>query len=803
MLLRILLLIFLAATTVSADELPFVGMSSSAPAKIWQQALVSGNGTMGAMVLGNPSSERVVLNHERLYEPLLDEPCPLPKIADSLPRVRELLLAGKYREAIDHSWKSAQKQGFKEMQWTDPYHPACALTIDQNVDGVQDYLRTTNFESGEITVSWKDKNGNSIQRKTFVSRPDGVIVMQIRSDETVATGSLSLVNQDSREKSKRTDKKGGGYLDPEITSTEDTIEYRCKYTRSKRGYVVVAKVIAIDGKVLQSENDINFDGKETLVLITIESLEDYSNVDEISGAMRKKLDSVEAGYAKLQQRHAAIHGEIFNRVKLDLGGEHLTSEKLIAQQAATKKTDLNIALLEKMFYMGRYTLISSSGEWPPNLMGIWNGEWRPMWSGDFTLDANVNLQIASATQGNLPEAIESYSRLINGLIPDWETNARVLYACRGVVSGIRTSGRDNLSTHFRKGGCWNYWSAGAQWLTLPMFEHYQTHGDEDFLREDLTEVMTKIATFYVDFLKDTDHEGDRIFMPSVSPENKPGNTQCLMAINATLDIACAKEALSNLLALEKAGKLQLDEEFKQECESVLAELPPYLMASDGALKEWAWKGLDDNNNHRHVSHLYPVWPGHEINPEDTPDLFEAATIAAKNRGRGNGSAHGLAHMALIGARLKNSELVYNNLRFMLGNNYLLPSLFTYHNPGRIYNADMLHSLPAVVMEMLVYSKPGEIELLPALSSKILTGKVSGICCRNGVLVEELDWDLNLGRIVVRLKSRYDQKVSLRLRRGARSLQGFHDGNALAVDDGVLQVELKKDSTAELALSWNP
>ena len=188
---------------------------------------------------------------------------------------------------------------------------------------------------------------------------------------------------------------------------------------------------------------------------------------------------------------------MFRRVKLSLGGKHADAEDLIAEQKSSE--DLNLSLLEKMFNMGRYSLISSSGEWPPNLMGLWNGDWRPKWSGDFTLDANVNLQIASACIGNLPEATSSYSRLIKGLIPDWRTNAKRLYGCRGVLSGTRTSGRNNLNTHYSRDFPGHFWTAGAQWLVLPMFEYYQTTGDSEFMRDHLATVMRTSLCFMLIF----------------------------------------------------------------------------------------------------------------------------------------------------------------------------------------------------------------------------------------------------------------------------------------------------------------
>lgn len=759
--------------------IPERGSWSERPATIWQEAFVTGNGTLGAMVFGDPANERIVLNHERLYEPLLDSPCPVPDIASSLPEVRRLMREGKYAEAYAHSYQAALDAGFPGIQWTDPYHPACAFTIDQsaNVDGQVPSIRTVDFQSGEVSVHWKSADKPFV-RQTFVSRPDGVIVMRITGgDGERVKGRMGLVNQDSRPKSKRTDEKGGGYHDPEIAADDEWLTYHCKYERSPRGYAVAARFVPVGGNCVANRASVEFDAEQLVMLIGIESVEIDDGSGESMRQLQQRLSKIDADYDALLERHAAVHREMFDRVDFRLAGSQsreMSNEALIELQKQTADESMQPALLEKMFDMGRYTLICSSGEWPPNLMGLWNGEWRPEWSGDFTLDANVNLQISGANLGALPEAIASYDRLVTGVAGDWRTNARNLFGCRGILAGSRTDGRHNLHTHFSPTFPGHLWLSGAQWMLLPMVEHYQTTGDEVYLKKRLLPLMKDVALFYEDFLKERDDNGDRMFVPSYSPENHPGNSKSPAAINAAMDIACCKEVLTQLVSLRENAELSDDE--VQRYTSLLKEMPDYLINEDGALKEWAYPDLDDNYNHRHVSHLYPVWPGHEINPDDTPEWFDAAAEAARRRGRGNGSAHGLSHMALIGTRLKDADLVEGNLRFMLSRGYVLPSLFTYHNPGRIYNADMLHSLPAVVMEMLVYSKPatptraGEIELIPALKNTpaFAVGEIHGVQCRNQASIRTLAWDLNQSQLKLELVSAISQTLNIRVRRGVAS-----------------------------------
>lgn len=739
-------------------------MRSAAPAAKWEEALVTGNGRLGAMVFGGTAEERIVFNHERLYEPLYADVQEPPKVAHALPEVRRRLLAGRPDEARRVFAEAAREAGFEELRWTDPYHPAMAMRISQDQAGEPDvYTRGVDFRTGEVTVFWRDELGVH-ERQTFVSRPDNVVVQRLRlHGGAPARLTVRLVNQDRRPEAERAE----SYHPPEVLSGADRLVYRCEYRNGGRGYVAVTRVVAVDGQAAESDDGVLFEGAELLLLTRIVSVERVEELRRKEGEAWRELAALPADYDRLLAPHAAEHGEAYGRVTLDLGGGELrgaSSEALLAKQMQSER-GIEPALLEKMFNMGRYSLLCSSGEWPPNLMGVFNGDWRPRWSGDFTLDANVNLQIAPASIAALPEAIDSYARLLEGLIDDWRVNAQSLYGCRGLLSGCRTDGRHNLHMHHELGKFPGFfWTAGAAWLVAPLVEHYEVTGDREFARERLLPLLKGVAQFYEDFLVEIDADGKRIFVPSYSPENQPSNTRNPVTINATMDIACAKEVLISLATL--CRELGVEPETAARCDRLREQLPPYLVNREGALKEWAWPTLEDRYNHRHVSHLYPVWPGREINPEETPTLFEAARVAAQKRGRGNGSAHGLAHMALLGARLKDAELVGGNLRYMLRGGYVLPSLFTYHNPGAIYNADMLHSLPAVVIESLVASKPGEIELLPALPASLPKGELRGARCRCRTALDRLAWDTDAGFVEATVTSAVDQTLTLRVRRAA-------------------------------------
>lgn len=745
------------------------GMFSDKAAIRWQDALVSGNGEMGILVFGDPGVEKVIFNHEMLYEPIGTENIEPPDIAKYLPETRRLIAEEKYADATEYSLQMAKKEGYPGILWTDPYHPAFAMKINQKGKGkVRDYKRSLDFTNGQIKVEWQNGSGKW-ERNAFVSRADQVVVQEIRSrNKKKINATITLDFQNSNKK--RISAKGGelNVKAPEIHAEESTITYRSSYTLDDRGYEAVTKVINRGGEVIVVGNSLQISQADYILLFTkIEPLEDFNNssIEEIKNA----LNALPVDYDVLLKKHAKIHGDLFGRISVNLSegnSPQRSSETMIAEQKKMED-EIDLELLETMFNMGRYAFISSSGNNPPNLMGIWNGEWRPAWSGDFTLDANINLQISAANLGNLPEGIQSYTRLLERVAPDWEVNAKNLFGARGYLSGTRTSGRRNLHTHFSTNFPGHFWTSGAEWLLYPSFEYFLTSGDTAFL-ERIYPMMKKTALFFEDFLTEVDENGKYIFTPSYSPENHPLDQESGTTVNASMDIASTKELLTNLIY--SARILGIDSTEIPKWQGMIAKLPPYLINEDGALKEWAHASLQDNYDHRHVSHLYPVWPGLEINPDEDLEIYNAALKAADLRGRGNGSAHGLSHMALIGTRLKQADLVYGNLQFMMSKHYLYTSLFTSHNPGRIYNADMLCSLPSVMMEMLIFSKPGEIELLPALSEKIESGSITGIKCRTFATVDQLEWDYSKGRCKAEISSLNNQTIKITYRKGIKSMK---------------------------------
>jgi alpha-L-fucosidase 2 len=236
-----------------------------------------------------------------------------------------------------------------------------------------------------------------------------------------------------------------------------------------------------------------------------------------------------------------------------------------------------------------------------------------------------------------------------------------------------------------------------------------------------------------------------------------------------MDISVCKEVFTHLI--EASETLGTDADQIPKWKAMLAHMPPYLVDTDGALKEWAWPTLEENQDHRHASHLYGVWPGDEINPDQTPQLARAAWLADRKRAQGNASGHGISHRALAAARLKDNYLVNMELKQFLEQGYVGPTLRTSHNPYTYPMPDQQGSIPTIMMEMLLYTRPGQIEVLPALPPTLTSGSMKGMMARTFARVDELKWDMGTREVELAVTSLRDQDITLTARYGIESISG--------------------------------
>ncbi|MEW2401811.1 glycoside hydrolase N-terminal domain-containing protein [Streptomyces sp. NPDC046862] len=726
--------------------MPVHSIHDTRPADRWEDSFLSGNGEYGIMVFGHPHRERIVHNHHHYVLPNESLEMRPPAVADRLEQVRDLILAGE-RERAQREFSDG-----RAMAWTQSFHPGHVLHIDTGgAEGpVERYRRVTDFATGEVRVTWSDEK-REWARRAFVSRTDAVAVVEI-------TGlRLDLVIRLSGELPGRP---------PEVifsTSAETTQDGEACLAAvgayppgpGAAGFVGVTRVVVTGGRVCAEGDTARVEGASRVLLLT---RMDRSAPLPRTDVLHAGLAELPADYDKLLGRHAPVHSELYGRAALDLGAPGSDRGLPVGELAA--RADLKVldgALAEALFHSGRYFLLSSSGVLPPRLTGLWLGAWGAAWSGDYTTDANINLQMAGVVLTSMPELIAPYAELIRGQIEDWRTNARTIYGARGILAPSRTDGEHGLLFHLDDDWPWTMWTAGADLLLFPLYEYWQATGDDEFLAGTLAPWLVEAAVFFEDFLTREDADGHLVLVPSYSPEVGPKGERGAAGVNATMNVAAARHALT--IAADVCARLGIEQEAVGRWRALAERLPPYRVDEHGALAEWAWPGLETADDHRHISHLYPVWPLHDITPDDTPELAAAAREALLRRGDENLSAHGSLHRALVAARLKDGETAKANVLKILGQNMVYRSLMTSHNPDLdIYNADASHCLPAVFTEMLIDSRPGVIEVLPARPPEWQRGSLRGIETRAGVRVEELRWNVEEGVARVVLMSARERTV---------------------------------------------
>jgi len=751
------------ASTVSAGQasqmlpVPERGFISSEPAETWEQGLLSGNGTIGASVLSRPLEEIIVFSHKHMFVP---EGAPLlpPPTATRLFEIRRLIDRGLYDQASQLAVDLSEQ---KDFRYPDPLMPAFDLRIKMSAEGgVTDYLRSTNFQTGETTVHWADGRG-VFERRLFVSRADGVAILSITGPGPGKVGCrLELQPREPENKRFKADVN-------RVASTADQffLTYRNgfvnAYPGSIQGLEGVARVIARNGKAAADGRALTVTGAdEVLVFIDISLLDEFdkSKIDQT----KTVLGRLPADYASLLKRHEKIHGEIFGRMRLDLGGgadRRLTSEQLIARSTDALPSR---ALIEKVFDAGRYNIISSTSDLPPTLQGVWAGTYDPPWASDFTHNGNVPSAIASLLMGHMPELMLAYTSYMEWLVPYLEVNAQRIFGARGIVLPSRstTSGFNNAFAVDFPG---QFWTAGAAWAAHFFYDYYLYTGDRTFLARHALPFMEKAALFYEDYLYEGP-DGRYVFSPAQSPENSAKNTKSQMTFNAAMDVAAAKELLNNTITASRA--LNVNAEKIPVWEKMLAKMPDYMINGDGAIKEWLTPKLEDNYDHRHSSQLYALFDGVPEEIAKSPRLQAAfkRLIGLKldrhwsNWEKQSGfMSFGLVQLGQASASLGDAALAYRCLVPLI-NRYWYSSLASTHNAKKLFNMDISGGLPAVLIKMLVASEPGVIRLLPARPAAWPSGTIDGVLCRGQIEIKHLHWDGQTIQVV--LKSEKKQDITL-------------------------------------------
>ncbi len=548
-----------------------------------------------------------------------------------------------------------------------------------------------------------------------------------------------------------------------------------------------------------------------------EKAESYALVEELKSKARAVADKYTVdgafSYDKALANHTAIFSPEFNAVSLTLGDDISTvsNENLVLQQY--QKKNINSDLAERAYYAGRYAYLCSAGYSTPRLYGMWTGEWAPGWGSKYTMDANVNLQTSSMNTGNMKSSYIGYAYFILRQVPDWEENAFATHGfTEAIQAPVNTDGDKAVITETCYPYPFRYWNAGASWLLQPLYETLMCYGDvkiplsdefdlnklksvlsiedEDLTDDDIAEIksrgyldlrseillplLIKSANYWDQMMSPeyyTDENGNVIYeegktqleenekyaiLPSYSPENNPANYPSPSVANAAIDISACNSNLQMLIDIMKSVDENADVSYWQ---SLMDKVPVYLYDETGAIKEWAASEFQENNLHRHLSHLYCVWPLFETQNDEK--LTIACKQAIANRASENEASHALVHRALIAARLKDSASVTDSLVNLMNHWIYYDSLMTNHDYDRnsCYCTDFAIGYLGIINESLVYSNTGEIQLLPSLpDSGFESGEIKGIRTRTRAVVDSLKWNKKDGVAEITVTSDIAQEI---------------------------------------------
>lgn len=781
---------------IKQKVVPQHGFCSIMPGNNVREALISGNGTMRIELMGDPYAEQILFHHESLMMPW-EKPIEAPNVAHIFSEMRQLVLDGKNAEATALAIKHMNESQIKQDTEPHPTVPAFLMKLDlPKTISAKNYLRTVNFENSEIKVMWTDEKGSWL-RQTFASRPDNVIVQKL-----VAPAGKKMDVRISLEKSSGWSmvsgmdwgaKRGIGTTDPDMKAFQDLTEVQKKFTPKgveandilqesnvqmliykchldptvdNSGFAGITRVIYNGGSAKTEGADLVIENAESVLLLTrIDYFADFT--DNKVTSIKQDVEKIEPNYHALLDKHQKVQSEMLSRVTVDFGGTSqyaMSTEEILADQLT--RSDFSAVLLEKIFEMGRYWFIINSGKYPAIATGV---------------NSTINLQTAGAIQGDLREGMEAYFRWMEEIAPDCRNNARNIFGFRGASYPLfpdKGIGKSFYYTNASEIGIWPYWISAGGWCIRHFWDHYLVTGDLEFLRNRVVPAYKDLAAFYEDFLSITDKNGNYIFVPSISPENTPTktNSPAPSLINAAMDIAVCREVLMNLvtscetLGIESAGIARW--------KAMLDKMPPYLMEPDGTLKEWSWPSLKERYNHRHISHLYGAWPGDEIDPDRTPLLARAAEIADRKRTFDAMStsvagetlaAYTRCHRALVGARLKDNIIVDVQLRQLIEQGYISNALRCSREPYSYPIPDAQAGIPAILMEMLVYSRPGVIEVFPALPSTLKKGTLKGLLVRTFARINRMTWDLEARTADITITSLRKQDITLMARYGIEDI----------------------------------